>query len=175
MSFATDDWLNAVEEQTVLALQEDADLGTGGALEIVTWDEELKESPADYRDVELPALTVVCAGVSNGEIVGVPEGLELDFQVEIWVTISAAQKSEREKALKEYLARVVRVMLQQTASSKQLSDLPAALDWADSGGVRKVDISGVTWNEGQTEQSHVFRGVGVVETIVSIDFQITGD
>jgi hypothetical protein len=175
MPFATDDWMNAVEEQTVNAYKEDADLGSGGDLAITTWPEELPDNFNQYPEVELPVLITVCQNVTvdHNDEAGIPDGQIINFFVDTFVILSAAAQLERDQTAKEHLARVVRVLIQQYKSGKNLSDLPSALDWADSGGVLGVDILSATWEQGDAQSN--FRVVGTVEAVVSVSFQITGD
>ena len=178
-TYASDNTFNVLEEHVIHALQADADLGTGGPLAVTTWEQEVKADAGQYADVELPVIAVSCETVTEGESegVGVPEGMTLSFPVQIWWIDTAAEEKRRKQKAKESLARIVRVMLQQHLPSKQLKlssgeKLPSSLDWADSGSV-SVQLVSAAFDDGQI--NNVFRTVGLVEVVVSVDFQITGD
>jgi|TARA_Y100000310_G_scaffold331632_1_gene405562 hypothetical protein len=179
-TYASDNWINVVEEHATHALQADGDLGTSGALEIQTWDEELREDAAQYTDQQLPAIVVNCQSMVpdfDAEEEGVPDGISITFPIQVWWIGTAADRQRRVLKAKESLARIVRVLMQQHLTSKQLQlstgeKLPASLEWGVGGSVT-VRVTGADFDDG--EVSSQFRAVGLVEADITISFTITGD
>jgi hypothetical protein len=174
MAFSSDDTFNTIAEHVQTALQADAKLGAAGALEISLWELETREDAAKFGDNQLPAVSIECLGLADTDETTVPDGLACYFPVSIWVTTSALERQRRRQIVKKYAARILRVMEQQEDPAKQLDNLPAALDWAESGSVVVV-VDSVSVAEGQVEGSNLFRAVAEVVCLVKIDFTITGD
>lgn len=173
-TYASDNTFNVIEDHVIRALQGDADLGTGGALQVATWEQELRDHAGEYRENELPVIAVTCLGLGGQDLTTVPNGLEIDFPVVVWVVSTAAAKIRRTQKIKEFAARVVRVLLQQHLTTQQLDNLPAALEWAESGSVT-VRLAEVGFEAGTVErQGNVFRAVAAVSAIITVSFQVGG-
>ena len=67
-AFSSDDTYNVIAEHVIEALQADAKLGSGGALAIKKWEQELRESAGDYNENELPAVAVTVDLSTQDEI-----------------------------------------------------------------------------------------------------------
>ena len=158
-TYASDDWLNVIEDHLTRALQDDADLGTDGDLEITTWDQELRHDAASYMDTELPACITQCKLPVNGSMVGVDQ-LRIGFPIQVWFALSAADEQRRQKLAKEYLARGLRVLLQQHVPGKLLKSLPANMDFATNSTI-EIDINSGDFESGEVE--------GVTRAVVQID------
>jgi hypothetical protein len=170
-SFQTDDYYNVVAEHVLEALQADAKLGTSGALEVKTWEQELREDAGDFNANELPAVSVTC-DLSGVEVTGT-HSIRKQFSVTIWVVTDGARMQVAAQTVKAYAARIERCMNQQDAESKQLSDVTTDLLESDGGSVQVAPV-GTVIGGGPVEGNHL-RGVAVLSYAVSIDFTVTID
>lgn len=170
-AFQTDDYYNVVAEHVIEALQADTKLADAGALDVKTWEQELRDDAGSFNANELPAISVTC-DLSSVEVTGTQEIRKL-FAVTVWVVTDGARQQNAAQAVKAYAARVERVMNQQDAESKQLSDVTTDLLESIAGSVQVAPV-GTAIGGGPVEGNRL-RGVAVLSFAVSIDFTVTID
>ena len=112
-AFQSDDYYNVIAEHVLETLQADSKLADAGALDVKTWEQELREDAGDFNSNELPAVSVTC------------------------------DLSSVEETVKSFAARVERSMNQQEAETKQLSDVTADLLESISGSVQVTPVGTV--------------------------------
>ncbi len=171
-AYNNDDTYNVIAEHVIEALQADSKLGSGGALAIKKWEQELREDAGDYNENELPAIAVT-VDLSEQDEVRVDQDRTV-FLALIMIYTSGGRAITVRKNIKYYAARVERVMQQQHYTSKQLSSVTADLADAQAGSVivEKRDTALVS---GSIEEAGGLRGIAALTFAISIDFTITED
>lgn len=155
-----DTW-NVVKYHVVQALQADSYLKTGGTLAVKTWDQELPEDAGVYQANLLPAVAVEVVGQYPEDEVGFPDYVDWAWQVVIGVVVAGGELSQVKILTKRYVARVIRVLLQQHVPTKQLLLLPSAISGADTGSARVRIVQSMATG-GRLEASGSLRGIGEV-------------
>ena len=177
-TYATDDWLNIVEEHVKEALQADAKLGTGGDLEIKTWEEEHRQDLGTYEEHFLPAcsIEVTIGAPATDPTMGQDEfAFGASLLVVVGGSSGGAKLSQVKKNAKHYGARVLRTLMQQQQSGKQLADLPADLSEGEVGAVR-VAVQSVEPFAGTSERNQsVLRGWVEILALVFVTFNVPED
>lgn len=163
---ATWDWLNVVEEKLLATLQGDSELGTGGSLEIKTWENEAREDAGQYQGRELPAMSCDVSLLGDGSSEPLGANIRI-FRAQVLFVTEAGGKDRRKTVAKQIAARVGRVMDLQIYPDNQLSNLPAALEGGVGGSVFCNLETGVVE---QGEVGNLMRAVGVL--LVAITVQI---
>ena len=171
-AFNSDDTYNVIAEHVIEALQADAKFGSGGALAIKKWEQELRESAGDYNENELPAVAVTVDLSTQDEIRQDQD--RTVYMALVMLYAAGGRLLTVQKNVKYYAARIERVMQQQYYTAKQLASVTADLADAVSGSVvvEKVttEIGAGAFGESQTP-----RGVAALGFAISIDFTITED
>ena len=170
-AFQTDDNYNVVAEHVIEALQADTKLAAAGPLEIKTWEQEFRDSAAAFNANELPAVAVSC-DLSGQDEASTEEDRRL-YVATVWVVTGGERLKNMLQTVKAYAARIERVMQQQHADTKQLSDVTTDLLEAVGGSVVVTILS--TAIGGGAVENNPLRGVAVMTFGVSIDFTITID
>jgi hypothetical protein len=165
------DVYNVTATHILTTLQGDAELGAGGSLEIVTWEQELRESADAYQDNELPAVAV-SVDFSGEELVTIGDRMEFGYLATVMVTTTSGQLQDMMEQAKQIAARAERVLRQQHLPILQLSDLPADIDGADPGSVM-VAIQSTQFGGGLV--ANKLRGAGVILAGIAIDIDIPTD
>jgi len=169
-AFQTDDYYNVIAEHVIETLKLDAKLADSGALDVKLWEQEFREDAGEYNTNELPAVAVTC-DLSQQAEASVAEDRRV-YVVTVWVITDGGRKTNVEKSVKAYAARIERVMQQQHAGSKQLNDVTTDLLESVAGSVVVTPL-GSAIGGGPVGES--LRGVAVLTFGVSIDFTITID
>ena len=109
-AFNSDDTYNVIAEHVIESLQADARLGTGGALAIKKWEQELREDAGVYNVNELPAVAVTVdlsgqAEASTGQD-------RATYMALVLVCVTGGRLINVKKTVKYYAARIERVMQQ---------------------------------------------------------------
>ena len=170
-AFVTDDYYNVLAEHVLEALQADVKLADAGALDVKTWEQELREDAGEFNSNELPSVSVA-VDLSTVEVTGTQQ-IRRQFAVTIWVVTDGARQKNAAQTVKAYAARIERAMNQQDAESKQLSDVTADMLEAISGSVQVAPV-GTAIGGGPVDGNRL-RGVAVMSFAVSIDFTVTID
>lgn len=169
-AYQTDDYYNVIAEHVLEAIELDTKLADAGALDVTTWEQELRDNGM-YNENELPCIAATCDFSAQDEAaLGADRRV---FAVTVWVITDGGRKTNVEKSVKAYAARVERVMQQQHDPTKQLSDVTTDLLESVPGSV-VVQALGTAITEGPVE-GNAIRGVAVLTFSVSIDFTITID
>ena len=165
------DFYNVINQQVIDALQEDTVLN-GGALDIATWDEELREDASVYNDHELPAIAVSTEQLESENARS--DWVRTYYQTLHVVTMlgNGASVQSATKTAKQYAARVEYVWRQQMDATKQVSSVAAELDGAETDSIIVYDIAVET---DAVALNGSFRGGAAVVVSWSIDFQPTID
>ena len=170
-AFQTDDYYNVIAEHVLETLQADAKLADLGALDVKTWEQELREDAGQFNANELPAVSVTC-DLSSQDEAAIAEDRRV-YAVTIWVVTDGARMQNAAQTVKAYAARIERVMQQQHAVSKQLTDVTTDLLDSVAGSVTVTSL-GTAIGGGPVEGNRL-RGVAVMSFAVNIDFPITID
>ena len=162
---------NLIAQYALLAMQEDSKLGTGGTLEIATWEQELREDAGEYGDHELPAVAAT-VDLSGQDVVTTGDRTEAGYLILIMVYVAGGDEQTVTQAVKDYAARVEWVMQQQHYPAKQLGGLPDGLLNAQSGTV-EVTKQNTIIDGGAV--GNTLRGVAALTFGVTLDVDITED
>lgn len=162
-----DDVWNLIEEHIIEALQADADLGTGGELAIATWETELPEDVGVYQANLLPAVAVEVTGQYAEELIGIPDLADWTYDVTIVVTVAGGTLTQVKTRTKRYVARIIRCLLQQHRTDKQLNTLTSEMEGADPYSVR-VNIASSGTVAGRVTNGSGLRGVGEIAATVTV-------
>lgn len=169
--YGSDDTYNVIAEHVIEALQADPKLGTGGDLEVKTWEQEPREDASLYDEHELPAVSVT-ASLSGEDVVALDDRMEYGYQVLIEVVVGGGVLRTVIQDAKKYAARVERVMRQQHLPDKQMSDLPADLDGGVPGSV-EVSSPNTVIDGGAVNE--VVRGVAITSVSLAIEIDMPED
>ena len=170
-AFSNDDTYNVVAEHVIEALQLDTKLGSGGALEIKLWEQELREDAASYNDNELPAIAVAVR-IGGEDVISIGDRLEDGFIATIMTITGGGRLREIVQEAKRIAARVERVMRQQHLPDKQLNDLPADLDGGVTG---SVEVSNPSTEADGGEVDDSLRGVAVTTVSIAVEIDMPED
>jgi len=173
--YNSDDTFNVIEDHLIQALQADAKLGTGGALEVATWEQEHRNAISGYNENELPAISVE-VGIAPAELLAIGDRMAWHYPTGIYIVITGGTLAYQKQTVKYFAARVVRVLQQQHYPDKQLVSLPDDLDGADTGDVM-VNVEGVEILAGapDEERPNVLRGYAVISADISVTYVIPED
>tara|TARA_R110000824_G_scaffold152470_1_gene323702 strand:+ start:22850 stop:23368 length:519 start_codon:yes stop_codon:yes gene_type:complete len=170
-AFQSDDYYNVIAEHVLETLQADSKLADAGALDVKTWEQELREDAGDFNSNELPAVSVTC-DLSSVEDTGTQQ-FRRHFAVTVWIVTDGARMQNAAQTVKSFAARVERSMNQQEAETKQLSDVTADLLESISGSVQVTPV-GTVIGGGPVEGNNL-RGVAVLSFAVAVDFTVVID
>lgn len=166
-AFSNWDIYNVISEHLIETLQTDAELGSGGSLEIATWDAEPRETASEYNDHELPAIAVDVAHSGN-EINPLSKLTASTYSAVIITTTGGQADLTTVKQLaKRIAARIERVLRQQGRATKQLSDVTADLEGAMSDSLKLSNVATLT--DGGVI-NNVLRGAAATTCDITIDF-----
>ena len=174
MAFSNDDIWNVIEQHIVEALQADAKLGTGGALEIATWEQELREDVGTYQSNQLPAVGVEVIGQSAPDVIGIGDTVDYTYQAIVVIATTGGTLATVKADTKYYGSRAVRVLQQQHYPDKQLNNVTAAIGSAETGTVLVV-VTNVDYGAGIAESSNALRGLIEISASVRISLTISED
>ena len=171
-AFSTWDYYNVIPEHFIEALQTDSVIGSGGADEVKTWEQERREDPSEYNDHELPAVAVEVTSTSQevGELSG-----HCVLSVGVLVLVTTGGFSDRQTVMqtaKRIQVRIERNLRQQNRTAKQISDLPTDIEGAVANGIKIRTIA--TESDGGAI-NNVMRGVAGIASEITIDFTPTID
>ena len=171
-AFQTDDYYNVIPEHVIEALQLDTKLAADGALEVKTWEAELRANGL-YNENELPGVAV-SSEFSSQEPASTGSDRRV-FVVNIFIITDGGRKTNVEQSVKAFAARIERAMQQQSDPTKQINGLTADLLESVPGSVIVQALgTSISDPEGQVS-GNAIRGVAVMQFSVSIDFTITID
>ena len=130
--YSPDDYLNVVADHIIQTLTLDAELGSGGSLEIKNWEQEIREDAASFSDYELPAVSATTTGTAE-ELEGFGGRMTVEFQCAVVVTTAGGKEADVAQEAKRIGSRVVRAVRQQEMPAKEFAGLPADLEGAIAG------------------------------------------
>ena len=159
-----------IEQQCKVLLAADAWLlvGSGTRLECKIFEEEPRETEADYADHELPAISCDCAVGEVDEDVAISGLVQSHFELTVFVVSQAAAWENRRLLCKDISARVITTLASQYGAN-QMSGLDALVPDADGGSV-VVNLQDASFDEsGGGDSEQPYRAVGIITFDVSID------
>jgi hypothetical protein len=166
-AFSNWDVYNVISEHVIEVLQADTEFAALGSLEIATWDAEPRETAAEYNDHELPAISVDVVH-SGQEINPLSKMTSSTYSVVVITTTGGQADLTTVKQLaKRIAARVERVLRQQNRANKQLSDVTADLEGANTDSLRLTNVATLT--DGGVI-NNVLRGAAATTCDITIDF-----
>ena len=166
-SYANDDLYNIGAEFIIKALQEDTALGSGGAYQVNTWEQEHRDDIGTYMDYQLPAISseINFSAQSVDQISGVTQ---VGLLGSVIVVREAFDLPTLKDELLEHTARVERCLNQQYLPTRQMARMPEVIGGAETGtltcNVADLDIT-------VGELAHRFRGFA--EISFNIGFGLT--
>ena len=161
------DVYNVLPEHWIEVLQDDAVLGSGGALEVQTWEDYIRENIAEYNDNELPAIGL---HVYHGNQEFLPLSKWRKVQYEAVVYCTARGYTDENLALREarqMAARVERVAVQQSRPNKQLANVT---DDLEGGLTDSVKILSAVTSSDAVQLETFARGAAEVRIALEVDF-----
>ena len=174
--YNSDDTFNVIEDHIRQALVADTKLGSGGQMEIKTFEQEHRTDLASYNDNQLPAVSIE-VGVQSLEDVAIGDLVEYQYLAHIIVVTEGGKTAALIKSdSKYYAARVARVLQQQHyPDAPMAANLPGDLDGGELGAVR-VTVSNVAHDVGSSERNpNALRGLVEIFAVVAVGFQIPED
>ena len=174
-SYNSDDTWRVVEDHVRQAIQADTKLGSGGDLEIKSWEEQPREDFNTYQSNLLPACSVNVEHQAVPEDVAIGDHVDYVYATTIILVFGGGEYQTVIGSAKYTAARVVRVLQQQHHSGKQLVDLPSDLDGGQTGEV-EVQVSNVDVSAGNLESNPTtLRGYVEITALISVGFIVPED
>ena len=166
-AFNSWDVYNVLPEHWIEVLRGDAVLGSGGALEVKTWEDYIRENVGEYNDNELPAIGV---HVYHGdqEFLPLSKWRQVQYIAVVYCTtrgyadINLALREARQIAV-----RVERVAVQQSRPNKQIGDVT---DDLEGGLVDSIKVRGAATSSDAVELATQTRGAAEVLIGFGVDY-----
>jgi hypothetical protein len=163
---ATEDHFKELADHTLTTLAADTALKTGGTLAITTFERQFREDAGEWQDNELPSISARCnfGGEFELEHLGTARW---GYLIEIAVTVGGGQLQDVLDNVNKYADRIMHVMDQQHAPTKQLSSVTDDL----RGTATDLECVASSYEADGGPTGNGLRGVGLIQYVVFVDIE----